>query len=150
MFCSTSLVDLVVSCDTDPKWRGPGADHMLILTTLDLEPWQTVRTITHNFRAVAWDGFREELEARLSQIKEPHVLGMETQVHDMVSALTEAIQEIIRSKVLVVKQAPYVKRWWNNELSVLKRSKNKLSGTSYRYRGVSDHPSHKQHRAAML
>jgi len=24
VFCSTSLVDLVVSCNTDPKWRGLG------------------------------------------------------------------------------------------------------------------------------
>ena len=109
MFCSTSLVDLVVSCNTEPKQRGPGDNHMWILTTLDLEPWQTVRKIAHNFRVVTWDGFREELEAGLSEIEGPHMLGMETQVHNVVTALTEVIQETIRLKVPVVKQPPYVK-----------------------------------------
>jgi len=55
---------------------------MLILTTLDLEPWKMVRMNAHNFRAVSWDGFREELEARLSEIEGPCMLGTETQVHN--------------------------------------------------------------------
>src|SRR5882672_1606290 len=56
------------------------------------------------------------------------------------------MQDTIRTMVLVTKQVPFAKQWWSNDLSKLKRAKNRLSSLSYRYRAVPDHPSHKQHR----
>ena len=37
IFATHNVECLVVVCDTDPRLRGPGTNHVLILTTLDLE-----------------------------------------------------------------------------------------------------------------
>ena len=37
VFAMHNMECLVVVCDTDPRLRGPGTDHVPILTTLDLE-----------------------------------------------------------------------------------------------------------------
>jgi hypothetical protein len=36
LFCSTNTEEMVTICDTDPRLRGPGTDHVPILTTLEL------------------------------------------------------------------------------------------------------------------
>ena len=35
VFCSTSLADSVICCTTSPGLRGPGTDHVPILTALE-------------------------------------------------------------------------------------------------------------------
>jgi hypothetical protein len=41
VFCSANLVDKIIRCDTDPSRRGPGADHVPIVTTVELPITQT-------------------------------------------------------------------------------------------------------------
>ena len=37
IFCSANMANLVVSCNTDPRLRGPGVDHVPILRLLELQ-----------------------------------------------------------------------------------------------------------------
>jgi len=47
---------------------GPGADHMPILTVIDLQARRLKLVTPYNFCVVNWDKFREELEARLEDV----------------------------------------------------------------------------------
>ena len=49
VFCSANLGDKVVYCTTDPRLRGPGTDHVPILTVLELPVEQVISDPAHNF-----------------------------------------------------------------------------------------------------
>ena len=48
-FCTEHSESLIVSCSTDPWRRGPGTDHVPILTTLEFPVKSAPMTPTHNF-----------------------------------------------------------------------------------------------------
>ena len=52
VFCSNTLGDKVITCTTDPHLRGPGTDHVPILTTLELPVEWVASTPSYNFQAV--------------------------------------------------------------------------------------------------
>jgi len=56
------------------------------------------------------------------------------------------IQDMIRAMVLLSGHIPHAKRWWNDELSRLKKKKKKLSSDSYKYRSTSSYLVQQQHR----
>src|ERR1700690_2653779 len=147
VFASANTEQLIVRCDTDPRLRGPGTDHMPILTILDLPLERKVSPPSHNFRMTDWKAFNEELAACLVDIPLPTALTTEIDFQDVVNNLTSTLQDVIRTTVPMTKPCPHSKRWWNKDLSDLKKAKNKLSSTSYKFRAVPDHPSHEQHRA---
>jgi hypothetical protein len=95
-----------------------------------------------------WKDFKEELAIRLTDIPLPTSLTTEDEFQAAVNNLTSTLQDVIRTTVPVSRPCPHSKRWWSKELSDLKKRKNKLSGISYKYRAVPDHPSHEQHKAA--
>ena len=49
VFCSAITADLVVSCSTDPRLRGLGADHVPILTLLELQLQKVEAASSYNF-----------------------------------------------------------------------------------------------------
>ena len=133
-------------CDTDPHLRGPGADHVPILTTIDLSVPCLPQAAPHNFRVVDWAAFREHLEAALSELPPAALLTSRASFHSAVSSLTEVLQATIGMQVPPTRPSPYSKRWWSKRLSDLKKQKNKLSSLSYRYRALPEHHSHDEHR----
>jgi hypothetical protein len=140
------MEQLIVRCDTDPRLRGPGTDHVPILTVIDLPLECKVSPPSPNFRMTDWKIFNEELEARLVDIPLPATLKTEAEFQDAVTNLMSTLQDIIRTTILVSKLCPHSKRWWSKELSDLKKAKNKLSSHSYKYCAVLDHHSHEQHK----
>ena len=44
------------------------------------------------------------------------------------------------------KPVPHSQRWWNEELTALKKRLNKLNNESYKYRAIADHPTHNAHQ----
>ena len=150
MFCSANAEELVVVCDTDPCLRGPGADHILILTTLELPLSRAAAPETRNFRMVNWVAFREALAAQLVDIPSPAPLDSGDGFQMVVSGLTGALQATIQATVLLTRPCPHSKHWWSRSLSDLKRKKNKLSSLSYQYRALEDHPAHEEHRQIPL
>ena len=53
---------------------------------------------------------------------------------------------MIQAVVPKMHPSPYVKQRWNNELTALKKAKNKLSGLAYKYRALPGHSIHGEHR----
>ena len=46
------------------------------------------------------------------------------------------------------KPSPFIRQWWTKELSILKKTQNRLNGKSYKFRHVWDHPAYAEHKAA--
>ena len=86
------------------------------------------------------------MTTRLANVPIPEPISTGEEFAMAVTKLTKVIQGTICEKVLQLWPSPYSKRWWNKELGALKRTKNKLSSISYKYRELVDHPSHEEHR----
>lgn len=145
IFTTDNTQECIVTCSTDPHRRGPGTDHVPIISILEFHILQTSTPSSYNYRAVEWEKFLEELAIRLEDIPGPQEIESEEELNEIIGALTTSIQETIRSKVPTSKPCPYSKRWWSRELSDRKREKNKLSDLSYKLRALPDHPIHAEH-----
>ena len=145
VFAMHNTEHLVVACNTDPRQRGPGTDHVPVLTTLDLEIPAAAAISRRNFRAVDWSKFRQMLTDQLDKIPGPRTLLNESQFQEVVDDLMTALQAAIEHAVPLSKPSPHLRRWWNDELSRLKKEMNRFASASYRYRAVADHPSHSQY-----
>ena len=144
-FCTEHSELLIVSCTTAPRLQGLGTDHVPILIILELPVKSAPVTPTRNFRTVNWEEFREELATTLGGLLAPHTLPDKQSMLASVAGLTVAIQDTIHKKVPTSHLSPHTKRWWNKELSALKKKKNQLGNTSYKFRTVPDHPIHEEH-----
>ena len=119
MFCSANTEAMLVSCMTDPWLRGPGTDHIPILTTLEFSAVCTTSLPSYNFRAMDWDEFNNELAARLTDILIPVLIVLETDFHEAVGNLTGVIQDTIHTTVQLSTPSPHSKQWWNKKLESL-------------------------------
>jgi hypothetical protein len=146
VFCTDNIADTIVTCDTAPSRRGPGTDHVPILTVLDIEVEIKVPTPLRNFRMTDWNEFREHLAERLETIPDAREISTIDEFNNTVDELTAAIQDTIKIAVPMSKPVPHSRRWWSKELSDLKKAKNKINNQSYIYRAIADHPSHEEHR----
>src|SRR6266481_7705694 len=61
IFVSEGLADQVIICDTDPRQRGPGTDHVPVLTIIEFAIPARSEETQRNFREMDWEKFREEL-----------------------------------------------------------------------------------------
>ena len=95
---------------------------------------------------VDWKAYQEELAQQLVLIPEPAMLQDNMQFQHAVASLTAAIQATTDIVVPLSKPVPHSRRWWNKELTALKKCLNKLNNESYRYRALADHPSHEAHK----
>ena len=82
----------------------------------------------------------------MEELLEPGLLQSEEEYEAAVSRLTRVFQETIHMTVPVTQPSPHSKRWWSKELDILKKKKKKLRSTSYKYRALTDHPSHEEYR----
>ena len=107
VFAMHNTKHLMVACNTDPRQRGPGTDHVPVLTTLDLEIPAAAAISHRNFRAADWLKFRQMLMDQLDNIPGPCALLNELQFQGAVSDLTMALQEAIEHVVPLSKPSPH-------------------------------------------
>ena len=117
-----------MTCDTDPHFRGPRADHVPILTTLELPLPCTESSEACNFQLVDWGTFRESLEGRLADLS-PAPLMSEAAFQATVAEATAALQDTIRTSVPLVRLSPHSKCWWSCKLSDLKKKEKQAKWT---------------------
>ena len=98
---------LMVACNTDPRQRAPGTDHVPVLTTLDLEILAAAAISRRNFRAADWSKFHQTLTDQLDNIPGPRTLLNESQFQEAVSDLTTALQAAIEHTVPLSKPSPH-------------------------------------------
>ena len=99
--------ELIVVCDTDPGQRGPGTDHVPILTTLDISIPQREEERWCDFRGTDWDKFRKALGVQLKAISEPCPLLTESQFQTAVSDLMKALQVTIEATMPLSHALPH-------------------------------------------
>ena len=107
VFATPNTESQVVVCDTDPRQRGPGTDHIPILTTLDLAVPVKAEVGCRNFRETDWADFRKELAEQLNSIPDPCTLLTDSQFQKAVVDLTQAIQKTIETVVPISWPSPH-------------------------------------------
>ena len=140
--------DPVTICNVWPQIRPPVADHLPIYTELDLPIPRANAFPTRNLRGADFKTINENLQKLLAERCPPKRIRSKEELENTVNTLVNAIQEAVDEVVPVSKPSPFVKRWWTKELTEIKKTKNKLSRLSYRYRGLLNHPTHTEFKAA--
>jgi len=148
VFLSDHSLDLLISCDTETRFRSTKTDHLPIITKLNLTIPTSPPASFRNFRDVDWLDFRDNLSRRLSTLDVPSPIRNQERLDSNCKALTEVILETVKdcvpSSVLCAKS----KRWWTKELTQMRRNMNKLGRQSYKLRNNPAHPVHKEHTDA--
>lgn len=142
IWCKDTLINPITICNVDPSIWPPLADHLLIVMVLNLPVQRANVLFLTDFKVR-----NQKLSVLIAQQCPTKTIWSKEELENMVNHLINSIQEVLNQEVLVTKPCTYMKRWWTNELTDLKRLKNKLSKQAYCFRGTPDHPSHIEHKA---
>ena len=145
---SHSPEDPIQCCDTVPAIRPPLADHLPIVTILDLPLPRSSSPPTLNFRLADWDKINKALSSRLAAETPAVRITSEEEFVKKVDDVVRITYEVLQEQLKVKSPNPFKQRWWMEELSILKKVQNKLSNKSHRLRHIRDHPSHAVYKAA--
>ena len=148
VWCTNHSSDLFIKCDTNPGLQGPNTDHLPILSTLDIPLTKNIRPPFRNFRDTNWDDFAKHLTASLANGPAPKRLTSQAEFRNALDRVNNSIKAAIETHVPMSKPFPHTKRWWTPQLTLMRKKKNRLANTAYRWRGLPDHASHQQHREA--
>jgi hypothetical protein len=146
VFCTTALKPYITKCEVKAQSRPTSTDHFPIVTCIDLPQSRIPPDPSFNFRTVDWDDFRGTLSKKIDDLPHQGPIRDAEQLNEAGSNLTRAIQETISEKVTSSKPRPDSKRWWNGDLSKMRKELNRLRSTSYKNRTVTNHPSHRELR----
>ena len=141
--------DPILCCDTVPAIHPPLADHLPIITILDLPFPRASTTPSLNFHMAEWSSINKELKHRL-EAKSParHITSEEEfiqKVEDLVHIIYDVLQEPINEKL----PNPYKQCWWTEKLTTLKKARNRLSNKSYKFQHIREHLVHAKYKAAV-
>jgi hypothetical protein len=92
-------MDAIISCKALSHTPGINTDHLLILTTLDLDLARAPSNPLKNFRNVDWEEFDKALSEKLNELGPPSRIRTPGELEATCSKLTEAIQDTINNKV---------------------------------------------------
>lgn len=146
VFVSENLLDLVMKCDVNPARRPPKADHLPIVTTMDIPRLEARVTILRDWRKTDWDKFRETLKLKLSAGPAPQELWSKEEADEAVDTLEKCLEATVKEVVPEARITPHTKRWWTKELSAKRKEFQKLNHQSHRNRMYPDHPVHETYR----
>ncbi|KAF8154924.1 hypothetical protein B0H34DRAFT_660765, partial [Crassisporium funariophilum] len=148
VFCTAHTLPRFDKCAVDHDTQPAKTDHFPIKFTLNMEVQVTDETPRYNFRTADWETFTEHLSEQLARMPRPEQPRTIDEYNHLTDTLTRTLQETIAKTIKKTKPPPDNKRWWTSELENLKKEKNRLSGASYRFRALRDHPAHNLRAAA--
>jgi hypothetical protein len=146
VWISHQALNLIISCDTDPSLRPALADHLPIITIIDMPIARSPPKLAPNFKVVDFEKFNTALLTRLNQDSPAQLITTKPQFSEKVQRLTTILQETIEAHALLKKLSPFSKRWWNSELTALKKRKSRLSNEAYKYRDIVNHPAKEENK----
>jgi hypothetical protein len=146
VLCTASLRPFITRCEVKAQHRPVSTDHFPIETHIDLPQSKIPPDPSYNFRTADWDDFRKALTERLKTIPRPGLLADAHQLTRAGNDITKAIQDTIEAKITKCKPRPDAKRWWNSDLSAMRKELNRLRNVSFKNRTVTAHPSHRELR----
>jgi hypothetical protein len=139
----------ITRCDIVPAIRPPQADHLPIVTILDLPVSRSTKQPGRNFRKADWPAIWDRLKLLLDEKLPASRIKTEVEFNNTVSSFTDIITEVLNYEIPITEPSPFSRRWWTKELTQLKRKQNRLSYNSYKFRLILDHPSHAEYKAAV-
>ena len=140
--------DPIQRCDTAPTIHPPLADHLLIITILDLPMPRLSSPPTLNFRMADWNRVSSALGPRLEAETPAMCITSKEEFLKKVDDVVRIVDEVLHEQIDEKSPNPYKQRWWTEELSHLKKAQNRLSNKSHRFRHVRDHPAHTEYKVA--
>lgn len=138
IFGTEQILDMVISCTTDPEARGPKMDHLPIQLILDTNILSTDEEPHRNWRDVDWEKFNEALSNSLSP-HPPLPLATDEEFQFMAGFITQCITETVDKFIPHSKPCPHSKHWWTKDLSSLRKKVAKLHHLAYKMRGIPLH-----------
>jgi len=145
VFCSESLIDTIISCNTEPDRRPVKADHYPIITVFDIAVNTGHQEPRYNYRLADWKGVREMVGERLS-LEEKGRIKEVAEFERRLAVLDAVVEEAIRVHVPLLKLSPFTKRWWTSELTEKKKEVSRWGRKSYHQHKNSQHSTHERYR----
>ena len=127
--------NILIKCHTVQETQDHGSDHHPIEIILDLSPKKLPpRLLLYDYNKTNWDLVKIELECLLPPLLNPSNATPE-ELDNYALALTAAYREAIDKHNPRKRPCPHCKRWWNDDLSALRKQANRLRN---RYRRTHD------------
>ena len=142
IFVTNGLTELITKCDVAPDLHPQSTDHFPILTILQLHQSKMSDQPLPNFKMTDWTAYKTKLQNKINKLRIPQQLRNSEQIRSTLDALTQTIQETTQETVPQLKPRPDYKRWWNKDLSIMKKKLNRLQNISFKFRAFANHPSH--------
>ncbi|KAJ3991716.1 hypothetical protein F5050DRAFT_1535899, partial [Lentinula boryana] len=126
VFCSEDLTEHIMTCNTIPAKRPILTDHLPIRTIIDTRtPYVDQRT-RWNWAQTDWDKFKERTKEELEKIEAPRELNDTTEFHKALKTIDDLFIRIRDELVPKAKPSPYQRRWWNKQLTEMKKCMSNL------------------------
>ena len=148
VFISDHSTDLLISCDTETRFRSIKTDHLPVITKLSLCITSSEPSAYRNFRDVDWSEFRDILSKHLVTLDTPKRIKDQDQLNVSCDSLTRALQATIEDCVPTTTICAMTKHWWTRELTHMRRNMNKIGRLSYKRKDDPTHPVHSEHKVA--
>ena len=146
VFCTATLRPHITKCEVKAHLRPTSTDHFPIVTHINLPQSRIPPDPSYNFRTADWEEFKKTVEEKLKMIPHPAPITNSNQLTNVGNNITRILQETIEEKITKSKPRPDAKRWWNGDLTAMRRELNRLRSISYRNRAIANHPSHRELR----
>ena len=130
--------NILLKCQTTSTSNDHGSDHLPIEVILDFEPHaHPPEQRPYNYAKTNWTIFNTKLKEYL-----PNIVNPDNTTHDEVdlfaTQLVEAIRKALDETTPRKKPSPHSKRWWNNDLSDLRKEANRVRNKYRRTRNKRD------------
>ena len=137
---------LIIKCHTIEAAKDHASDHLPIEIIIDLEPKLLSPTsLAFNYAKTNWEVLRYVLHTTLPPPIDPNnctVADLDRYAEDLTGKMKNAITMSTPRK----KPCPHSKRWWNSELSNLRRYTNNARNRYRRSRDEVDGDEWREHR----
>lgn len=123
-----------------------GSDHRAIASTFNDRRRQDDNPRRLNHRMTNWDAVRNDLQQYVASIPEIHDAGdLELQS----DAITRCVQEAVARHTPEMRPSRYMKAWWDNEISMLRREYTNLRNRNTNANRNTRHQPHLEAQAEM-
>ncbi|KAJ3709969.1 hypothetical protein C8R42DRAFT_545589, partial [Lentinula raphanica] len=107
-------------------------DHIPIHTVIDVRvPYADQRT-HWNWAQTDWDKFKERIKEELDKRPPPREISTIDEFNDALHTFDDMFTQLRDELVPKAKPSPYQRRWWNQQLTEMKRQMNNLANKSHR------------------
>ncbi|KIN98778.1 hypothetical protein M404DRAFT_40412, partial [Pisolithus tinctorius Marx 270] len=119
LFCTETVLEDIVECDTSPENCGPNTDHVLILTSLETALTPSTSPLSFNYWEVDWKKFNSTLQKELRAIRPPMTIANKQDFQNKAQGIEMALHRMLEKEVPKTKPHPHNKCWWMKELTTL-------------------------------